>query len=62
MILHAFHWKENTVKPEPKPEYPQLSYYHRKMAQGTHPRQLRRQGLPVLSQSDAVALANKGRA
>jgi len=36
--------------PEPKRSYPQLDYYHRKMALGTHPRQLRRAGLPVVDQ------------
>jgi hypothetical protein len=42
--------------------YPQLDYYHRAMANGTHPRLLRKQGVSVLSQSDAVALSNKVRA
>lgn len=35
---------------EPKRSYPQLDYYHRKMALGTHPRQLRRAGLDVVDQ------------
>ena len=48
--LNAFHWRENTPKPEAKPAYPQLSYYHRKTALGTHPRQLRREGKEVLDQ------------
>lgn len=61
MILNAFHWRENRAKEEPKPQYPQLSYYHRKMAQGTHPRQLRKQGLPVALHSEAVAAANRAR-
>ena len=60
MILNAFHWREGR-KEEPKKEYPQLSYYHRKIALGIHPRQLRKQGLPVLNRSEAVALANKAR-
>jgi hypothetical protein len=50
MILNAFHWRENTPKPEPKKEYPQLSYYHRKYALGIHPRQLRKEGKEVLDQ------------
>lgn len=61
MITNAFHWRENRPQVGPKPAYPQLSYYHRKIAMGTHPRQLRKQGLPVLSRSEAVALANKKR-
>lgn len=31
-----------------KPAYPQLTYYHRAMAAGTHPRKLRSLGLPVV--------------
>lgn len=52
----AFHWKtgqpsdfakEEQLVPDPSP---QLSYYHRKMAMGIHPRQLRKAGLPVIDQ------------
>lgn len=50
MILNAFHWRENAAPAPVKPAYPQLSYYHRKMAQGVHPRQLRREGKPVVDQ------------
>ena len=54
MTLNAFHWRENAsesgIKPEPKPDYPQLSYYHRKYALGIHPRQLRREGKEVIDQ------------
>ena len=60
--MNAFHWRENRIIEQPKPESPQLAYYRRKFAIGTHPRQLRRQGLQVLSQSEAVALSNKVRA
>lgn len=62
MILNAFHWRENRVQEEPKPISPQLAYYYKKIALGIHPRQLRRQGLPVMSRAEAVTLANKARA
>ena len=42
-----------------KPTYPQLSYYHRAMKDGTHPRKLRSLGLPVVDRRFA---ANKGSA
>ena len=57
--LNAFHWRENRSAEPTKPVSPQLAYFHRKTALGTHPRQLRRKGVPVLSQADAVALSNK---
>ena len=41
-----------------KPTYPQLSYYHRAMANGTHPRKLRSLGLPVV---DRRFKANKAK-
>ena len=41
-----------------KPAYPQLTYYHRAMKAGTHPRKLRSQGLEVL---DRRFKANKAR-
>ena len=63
MTINAFHWRENASESglKPKPDYSQLSYYHRKYALGIHPRQLRREGLPVPSQAEAVAMANKKR-
>jgi len=42
-----------------KAAYPQLSYYHRAMANGTHPRKLRSLGLPVI---DRRFTANKAKA
>jgi hypothetical protein len=40
VTTNPFDWQK---PPEPpKPTYPQLAYYHRKMALGIHPRQLRR--------------------
>ncbi len=41
----------------PPATYPQLSYYHRAMAAGTHPRKLRSLGLPVV---DRRFKANQG--
>jgi len=60
--MNAFHWREQRALEQPKPISPQLAYFHRKMELGTHPRQLRKQGVRVLSQADAVALSNKVRA
>ena len=41
-----------------KASYPQLTYYHRAMANGTHPRKLRSLGLPVV---DRRFKANKAK-
>lgn len=60
--MNAFHWRKNRIEEPDKPVSPQLAYFHRKTALGTHPRQLRKQGMTVLSQADAVALSNKQRA
>lgn len=60
--MNAFHWQANRIAEPDKPVSPQLAYFRRKSALGTHPRQLRRQGVPVLSQAEAVALSNKQRA
>ena len=60
--MNAFHWQANRIAEPDKPVSPQLAYFHRKMELGTHPRQLRRQGVKVLAQADAVALSNKQRA
>lgn len=60
--LNAFFWREQRAIEQPKTMSPQLAYFHRKIALGTHPRQLRKQGVQVLSQSEAVALSNKVRA
>ena len=49
-MKNAFHWRENAPDYEPKKVSPQLAYYHRKFTLGIHPRQLRRQGLPVIDQ------------
>ena len=60
--MNAFHWQANRIQEPTKPMSPQLAYFHRKIALGTHPRQLRKQGIKVLAQADAVALSNKQRA
>lgn len=60
--MNAFHWRESRIEEQPKPVSPQLAYFHRKTALGTHPRQLHKQGIKVLAQAEAVALSNKLRA
>jgi hypothetical protein len=55
--MNPFNWQSEksvlaqsfSIEPERK-SYPQLNYYHRKMAEGTHPRQIRRAGLEVVDQ------------
>lgn len=46
--MNAFDIPEKSRFVEEKKTYPQLSYYHRAMANGTHPRKLRSLGLPVV--------------
>lgn len=49
--ISAFHWRKPPAEPQaPKPVSPQLAYYRRKMAAGTHPKQLRKAGQPVIDQ------------
>lgn len=60
--MNAFQIPEKSCFHIETKSYPQLDYYRRAMANGTHPRQLRKQGIKVLAQADAVALSNKLRA
>jgi hypothetical protein len=46
--MNAFDIPSKSCMLVEKTGYPQLTYYHRAMAAGVHPRQLRRAGLPVI--------------